>query len=118
MRPFFRFVKWFLLNGLFVWLLYSGFIKGGKWQANLFGFLFWWVVVISTLAMIVTLAKERRLVKRGLPVPQWMSIGYDILLASALAALGHGIMAGWWIWQAVCECIIFDPKRPVAEDAS
>jgi cation transport ATPase len=104
-----RITLWAVLNIAMLLMAFYGLFQGVTWALNVLLFGVWTVAVLTTGTSFVKETKQS-MREQGPSVPRWLSIGSDVTLIFMLAASGHFVSAGAWVWQAICESIIYDLK--------
>ena len=87
-----RFASWFVVNSLYVWIVYLGVFKDVIWAGNIIKF----VVGLWLAAILVTIGnkeKRDRVRVKGAPVPRYVSAILSAAIITCFAAFGWFFIA-------------------------
>ena len=96
-----RIVKWFLVNGLFLGLMYYGYVVGVTGAKNLVMFFVWVNTFFCLFYMSDTVIEG--MIKRGFIMPQWIDGVVDLAIISFFAWVGAWVMASFWTLHTIME---------------
>jgi hypothetical protein len=101
-----RFVSWLFINSAFGVCAVLGLFYQRVWAKNILLFGVWTFALLMTVAAMSP-DVQRLARKKGRSVPQWLSVGFDVALIVALAAVGRFVAATVWFWQVLCEAHVY-----------
>jgi len=104
-----RIFKWVVIQSLFLAAGIAGLYYYVDWAKNIFLFL----VCFGTAAeiLIAGASKAKAMAREiGLPVPQWLSSSYDMVIVLILASVGHFFFATLWVIQIIAELYIYNKE--------
>ena len=91
----FKFLKWALINCLFLTAVYMGFIEENNGAYNVAMFFAWFSVCVSFLLLNDAVIKAMSESTRS--APAWANVSFDLIIISIIAYSGSFITAGFFI---------------------
>ena len=88
-------IRYIVTNGLFLWLLYYGWVTGSAGAHAVVAFFIVLAFFVSLLSLFEAVRVQMRNLK--LPVPQGFDIVFDILIAIFLVWSGSWFLGTLWI---------------------
>ena len=95
-----KFPLWCLLNGALGYCAYLGTVEGVGWAGNVVKFTLWYMCITFLLTNFAPPPVKVTLRQKGKPVPDWLSLSFDLALAILLAAYGWFFYATLAVIQA------------------
>lgn len=92
-------IKWFLINGLFGFAIYMGFVEQHEGAYNLAMFLSWFVIIVSFFMMADQVIEKMK--KQGRSVPAWISISFDISVTITIIWFGAWVTGAFYLLHAL-----------------
>ena len=110
-----KIIRYILINGSFVVLMYIAFVMKIPSVENILLFFTWIAIIMSPFLLDENVIKKIH--KEGKSVPRWLDVSYDICYASVFVAYDHWITGSFWILHMfICIAVFEKVKNYKCED--
>ena len=105
----YRFLRWFTINAIFIWLMYEALYNKTSWAENVVMFAAHIVFILQMLGAIGATSDKIK-TKPTKSVPQWLDHTYDIIVTLVFAGFGWFYYATLWFIQIFFVALIYQQK--------
>jgi len=114
-----RYVRWFVINGLFYVALYYGFFENIEAAKNIALFFGWITGILGTFVFIVLVTNEEKVInhilKNGYTPPSSMFASIDLIndliVIAIFVAFSHEVLAVFYFFQVLALYSIYHTSR-------
>ncbi len=106
-----RKVLWWIYNPALLVVLYFALVHEVQWCSNLTKFVIWLGFIISIITFLMSDTRILALREEGHPVPQWVTLGYNVPRIGALASFGWFGYAGMVMVMFIVQQFIYFTKE-------
>lgn len=114
-----KFLRWFLINFIFLAIIWIGIALDFEPVRNLVTFLFWLFLLFSFVFIAGAKTEPlRTTLAKGPGVPRWLDVSYDILVVGILVWFGYFVLGSVYLFSIVLQFSAHVAAKESLEESS